>query len=176
MKRLTLAIIAVALLGLGALAAACSEESGLSLEEYFQRVDAVFADRDERVQALQDRGDFPESQSEEEIAGYLRQSFEGLASIASDFHSDLDQLEPPAEAEDAHNELVAAVEPIPALFEGVAGQVPTTLTREASEQYDPFPGGEGTEPLMRLDEACAALQTIADDNQITIDLACEEEG
>ena len=96
-----------------------------------------------------------------------------MGAIAADFGSALDDLEPPAEAETAHNELVAAVGPIPALFNDVAQQVPDTVTLEESENYDPFPGGEGTEPLQRLDEACAALEQVAADNGIEVDLACE---
>jgi len=174
MRSLRSFLAAKLVLGVSVLAVACGGGGGLSLEEYFQQADEIFADRDDQAQALQEEA-FPEDASEEEIAGHLRESFQGLAQIAADFGTALQGVRPPAEAEDAHNGLVAAVEPIPALFESIATDVPETLSLEESEQYDPFPGGEGTEPLIALDQACAALQQVADDNDIDVDLECGQE-
>ena len=180
MKFFALSVTALVFLAFGVIASACGDDGGggLSLEEYFQQVDASFEDRDQQVQALGEGASLPDDASEEDIASYLRDQFEELASITSDWRSQVDELEPPSEAEDAHNELLVALEEVLALFEGAADEVPATLSLEEAGQYDPFPGGEGTESFTRLDEACAALQTIADDNSIDADLACEgaEEG
>ena len=174
MKALTVVVAATTLLLFTALATACDGDGGgLSLEEYFQQADELQNQADAQF-AEQESGEGPEEgASEEEIAAFARQSIESSTDILSDAAEAFGDLDPPSEVEDAHARLVEALSDGADAIQAVADDLPDALSMADLEGLDARFDSEGlNDAFMRLDEACVALQTIADDNSIDVDLEC----
>ncbi len=110
MKAFAVAIFAAALLALGTIAAACGGGDELTLEEYFQRFEAIDADVDAKFETLY--ADFPDEGEEEffsneEDLPFFKELFSGFPVIVRDALDQAEDLNPPSEAEDAHDELLA---------------------------------------------------------------------
>src|SRR3990170_1875325 len=174
MKRLWMAapLAALVLVG-GSAAAACAGGGGeLSLQEYFQRLDRIQNDLDQRQADIESES--PEALGEVEPIKDASQSFLALLKEALD---DVDSLNPPAEAQEAHDEFVSAIEKLVEVNEGLTQRIEAIESRsELRELFiqlenDPefSAAGEG------VGKTCKALQDIAKDNGIGVDLACEEE-
>jgi hypothetical protein len=153
-----------------AVLAGCSN-GGMTPEEYFtelerlsQASDAAF---EEWQQDLTD--DLQNIGSPEDADEVLRPALEEARGIMQGSLDDVDGLDPPDEAADGHEELVASfrasldafdrlLEDYGELgFEGVAAELQ---------------GGEFQELDRRQNEACSALQAVADDLGIEVDLSC----
>ena len=174
MKFLTICGVVVLLLVAG-LAVACSDGDGgsLSLEEYFQQLDEAQNDVDQRFEdAFQLEEPGPDT-SEEDIAAFAREVVQAFATILGDAEGTFGDLEAPAEAEDAHDALVLAIGDATTALDSVEDDLPDALSLEELETF--FSSSDLEAATTAVDEACVALQTIADDNSIDVDLACEEE-
>lgn len=171
-------LFVVALIGVlaaAAFGAACKDGDGgaLSLEEYFQQLDEAQNEVDQRFEeAFQQLEPGPDA-SEEDIAAFARQVVQTFSSVLGDAEGTIGGLEPPAEAEDAHNALVQAIGDASTAIEGVEDDIPDALSLE---EVDAVLGTTEVEAATAaIDEACSDLQAIADDNGIDVDLECEDE-
>ena len=172
MKRrvLPLAFIAALLLAFGAIAVACGGGGEpLALDEYFQRLAKVFADADERFEALTDQcaEDFESEEAEIEAT---RCFFDASVLVFRDALDETDDLDPPAEAEAAHEELVNAGADL-AQFIGEFGEQ-LADTESASELEELFGEESFVDIGERYEEACLDLEEIARENDIDVDLDC----
>ncbi len=166
--------IGVSLLVLGINAAGCDGDDELTLEEYFGQVEAL----DEEATAQTEALGFPEEQefaSEEEQIEAFREFFEGSVRIFTDLVDALDDIDPPAEVEGPHEEAVAAgtelVDTFQDLTDRMADVESTSELEALFEEDDP----EVEAASDRFDNACFALEDIADANGIAFDLECDDE-
>jgi len=169
MKFLWRHVLLLAALMAGALLlAACGGEEKLDLDQYFRGLDDIVDTADTRVDTLMD-----EAQGVGEETEATRVYFEGFEAIFEQTLNDLNDLHPPAEVRDAHDEFVAALAAGLAVWEDFSTQLadvesPSGLKTLLAEFELAFDAA-----AERLDNACLQLQGIADQNAIEIDLECE---
>ncbi len=163
-----LALIATLLLTFGALAAACGGDGGgaLTLQEYFQEVDALFDNTAEQSNALGEEP-FADLDALEEQIEASRSFYFGFAAITATFRDAMRDIDPPAEVEDAHNALVEAADD----FAQATGDINNKLDEVAS-QADFVAVFAAFAELGNPEEACFALQGIAEENGIDVSLNC----
>lgn len=177
-SRFVPSILFVALLlALGTIAAACGGGAS-SLEEYFQEVEQLRGDVVRQSDRLQDGFDqavavADSADSEEATVQAFRDFFAGAAAIFAEFVADIDALEPPDAVADAHREAVEAFEDSQVAISNFS----VRLTQvESQAELDGLLETFSTEPAFdRFEEACLALQEIADENAIAVDLDCVDE-
>ena len=172
------ALVVVALMAGSALLAACGGGDGgggdggeLSLDEYFQQLEDIKETYDARGEALDQ-----EAETLEEDVGAFQDYFGDLRDIFDDALDDVKGLNPAAEARDAHDEFVAALTAAQVELGDFGDQIADVET--VSELMATFaeldtPGFEATGE--NIEKACRDLQAIADENDIDVDLDCEEE-
>jgi len=180
MKSLAMLAVAALLVGLATFGVACKNGGGggLSLEEYFQKLDNVQEQADATFATQEASAGEPSADaSGEERATFLRDNVTSSADILRAAAADVNDLDPPDEVADAHSDLIAAVNDLVAAFDDMADSVPDTLTVAEMENAGTtfFNGAELNAADEQFVAACNALQAIAADNNITVDLACEEE-
>ncbi len=162
--------VAVSLLVLGALAAACDGDDGLTLEEYFQKVEALDEELDERAEAL--ALEFPEEfASEEEEVSAIQGFFAAAVPILAEFVDAIDDLDPPAEIEDAHEEVVDSGRDFVTEAEELTNEL-ADVGSSSELSLEVFDDPEYEAASDRFLQACFALQDIADANGIDVDLTC----
>jgi DNA repair exonuclease SbcCD ATPase subunit len=173
-------LVAALLLVLGTIASACGGDGdGLTLEEYFQRIDVLGSDLEDEIDRLGEEFDeateaAEEAETEEEMIEPSRDSFNRLAALVGDFVSELESIDPPSEVEDAHNEIVAAQAEGLDLLEDLNERA--QRVESASDMEEVWAELEGpvfTAVSDRSEQACFALEAIADANGIDVDLECE---
>ena len=169
---LRLAFPAILLAAMAALAAACGGSGEtLTLEEYFQRLDELDNQADERGQAIED--EFPQAFEEPKPT---QEFINSLAALVGDFVDSLEQIDPPAQVEDAHNEAAAAGTEFAQILEEAAPQLEGVESASELEETlgDLFAeDSEFAAADERFTNSCVALQQIADDNDIDADLECD---
>ena len=103
---------AVFLLGMAVFTGACSGDSDpLTLEEYFAEFEAIGADVNSQFEAL--LADFPEDEdafADEANLELFKDLLDGFPPITGDWVDRAEDLDPPAEVEDAHNDPIDAGE------------------------------------------------------------------
>jgi hypothetical protein len=161
------AIAAVVLL-LGAFTVACDDDGDgvVSLDEYFQQLDelddefeAASTELDNKIEASEDL---------DEIRGYMGDQVGAF----DDFIGGLEELDPPAETEEPHNDAIEGLKDFrDELSTAVdeAGDAETVDALFASFDDLDFTG------LEQAQTACNELAQIAADNSITVDLNCDED-
>ncbi len=168
---LLIAGLAVALV---ALAAACGGGGGkeLTLQEYFQRLDAIAKDADARFQAGPFTTIGDETATLQTRIDALRKALPEAISINKDAQSKLEELKPPAQAQANHDELVAALKAEIKAFEDSIG--PAKDVKSESDFNDFFSDNKVDVAAQRFTDACNAAQKMATDNNISVDLKCAE--
>ncbi|MEX2246899.1 MAG: hypothetical protein WEC75_09435 [Dehalococcoidia bacterium] len=168
-RRLAGITVGVALLlAVGAGASACSSGGDqLTLEEYFQELDEADNTAEERF------GEADEELGSAADLETFQAAFPLFLEVLDDFLSDLDGLEPPDEAQEAHDEAVAAGQ---GFRDELAQLIEDAEDATTIEEF--FGGaGEGFEAAdARFTQACVGLEEIATSNSITVDLDCDDEG
>ena len=170
-------VIAALLLALGSIVAACGGNGGLTLEEYFQRLDTLGGDFDDEIDRLGEEFDeaADEAETEEEVIDDFRDFSGSMTELFADLVADIERIDPPSEVEDAHNELVAAQREGRDLLEELNERAQRAESVSDVEDWSAeFEGPVSTAISDRTEQACLALQEIADDNDIDVDLECEE--
>ena len=168
-------LFAALLLTLGAIGAACGGDGALSLEEYFREVEQLRGDVVRQSERLQDGFDraINLADSEEATVQAFRDFFTDASAIFAEFVTDIDALEPPDAVADAHREAVEAFEDSQVAISNFSARLNQV---ESEAELDGLFETFDSEPAFdRFEEACLALQEIADDNAIAVDLACGDE-
>ena len=170
-RVMTAVLISVLVVTVGSVAAACGDNGDeLTLEEYFSQVETYMDDLAERVSIeafTQPDIDAPLEEQREIFSGFWTTFSEQVGGV---FLDDLDALDPPSEAQDAHNELLQAAKD----FAANAADVVEALGNATSEE-------EFDEAFALLDRGgdlglgCEKLQEVADDNDIQVTLNCKLE-
>ena len=97
--------------------------------------------------------------------------------ITSDAYNRVQELDPPSDLEDAHDELVDAFEDLLAVYEeGIDALRGAETMAEFSELNDEMDSTIITPAQMRLDDACQAVVDIGEANGIDVsDISCDDE-
>ena len=174
-RLIPLALITGLLLALGAIAAACGGGGGgggdsLTIEQYFERLETFATRFDDRGTELEEGFDFSSATSEDDLIDLSQDFLRGGLAVLQDFVDDLDGLNPPAEVADAHNTAVDA------------GKAAVVALEDAMDRLDDVGSAADLEGLFEeafadsesFSEGCVALQEIADDKNISVDLQCGE--
>ena len=173
-RSLLLALIAALLLTVGALAVACGDSKALTLEEYFQQLEALTDETNERSDELEeafaqvDAASLSEAQQLQALADFLA---EGVLLI-EDFLAEVGKLRPPEAVVAEHNENVEATTLFIAAMSGVPEGIETMGTMD---ELVPLFEDEGvSQAADRVVDACLQLQAVADKNEIDVDLNCDD--
>jgi hypothetical protein len=165
----------VALIALAAVPAvsACGGEEDCcdDLESYFERLDEI--DDDTKSEFEDFNRDLDETFAgstglTEQSRADLVAAFERGAEILAGVVDDLEEIEPPAAVAEAHREAIAGYNEFRQSFSVLASRVPNIVTGADLVQAITGQADAG----QRANDACDALQRIADDNQITVTLDC----
>lgn len=166
---------AMALVLAAAWMAACTsggDGGELTLEEYFARVQQISDEADAEsadIEAEYEAVDFTNFSPElrDEYAAYFAAALEFFDGVIDE----LDAVQPPDEAADAHDEYVAKYRALSLEFSEVAGDLDGFETE--SDFNEAFLSGGFVDAVSDAEEACNGLQGLADDNNIAVDLECD---
>lgn len=170
----------VGLLVAGMVAVSCSSgttgssptSSGPTLQGYFDQLKKISEDTDQQFRALEDdlNASLANVQSDYEALPILKDSLSKVVAQGERLVAGLEALDPPAEVESAHNEFLDAAKSV------------VNETAAILAEYDAFTSvaqinqrilqGDLAQAGERADDACAAVQKVADDNDINVDLSC----
>ena len=203
MKRRSLAfsLVVVLLLTFGLVAAACSDDDGngedtpaadteepsdgeptepdagepTGASEPSPDLEAYFAELDEvedqfRIGQASSQADFTSVVETTPLEDVIT-LFEELQDVIDEFVAGLEGIDPPDEAAAAHEETIAGFQAISQLIDEAIAAVEGDGT--ADELFAFFDSEEATQASDALDATCEALQTLADDNAISVDLSCQ---
>jgi hypothetical protein len=163
-------LTSLVLLACAGIVVACGGGEGQSLEEYFRELKAVEDEMNARaVAALQQ---YPTAFEE---SAATRDYLVETSSIVNDALDALRGMDPPEQAQPAHSEFVDAAAATQDLWDelaGALGEAPSPSdAAEVSERYGP----QLEAASARFEAACLALEAVAADNGIDVDLDCGEE-
>ena len=181
MKLRTAALVGIAIALI--IVAACGDDDAgspeatatapeqLTLEQYFQRFEAVLADLNDQFEVL--LAQFPQAL---EDPAQAPEFFEASAAHIRAGLDQLDDINPPVEVVELHNDFLDAGGSMAKASEDFADQLADVeyvqeLQEALGQPLEEHFGAAGE----RSDAACLALERFAADNGIAADLDCEEE-
>lgn len=144
------------------------------LVDYFAEMDQIALRTDTRLEEIGSELDGAtfDSDADEITANRdgLQQSGEAIESALLDM-SDLD---PPAEVEDAHGDFFDALNAVLQLFASMSADIDDVSTSAELEALSADYSQDFGSADADFDEACLALQEIADDNGVDADMHCTD--
>jgi hypothetical protein len=175
-RCIALPALAAALLVVGFVSIGCGGGDGdggegLTLQEYFQRLDGIFDDADGQFDALEEQCQPADSSAEAQNEAF-RCFFDASFAVFDKSLDEIADVNPPAEVKDAHEEYLDSGAGV-SRFIGEFLEGPKdngSVTDLSAFLADP----ELEEASQRFDNACSGLQLIADENEIDVDLGCED--
>lgn len=172
-------LIAGLSLTLGVLAGACGGDDGddgddgedeRGLEEYFQQLETSFQSIQGRFDTLEE--EFPQAFVE---PAATRDALDAIAEVAGESRDALGEIDAPDETRQAHNEFLDSTAAYQGFLEDVVGQLAGIDSMAEVQQVLADNESELDAARARGGAACNALQDIADENDIVVDLGCGEE-
>ncbi len=148
----------------------------LTLEEYFQQIDVL---QDEGADAVGEARQkytaaIEEAETEEQMIEAVREFVATIVLATGNFLEEVDSIAPPPAVLDEHNELLAAETAVLEALDDVLQRPPNA--QPASELMEElFEGPSAITALAQREaEACDALQAVADENGIDVDVCVDE--
>jgi hypothetical protein len=172
-------LVVILPLALAAAAVACGGGGPSSLEDYFERLDEIRDDVSERSDTLnRDFGDeLDAAATDDEELQTIQGFYSEFASLMIGAVDDLGALGPPQEAESLHGDFVDVQSDGLALLSDLVEELNDAESpSDAEERFDEMFVDALGEISRREDEACFALQRLADDKDIGVDLDCGDGG
>lgn len=166
-------------LGLSVVGVACGGGNGgggdeLSLEDYFAQLKTMSNELEQRGDDVESRfnADLENIISVDEAVAVLGPALVEFEQVAQDFVDSLNGLNPPAEAEELHNQLTDVYQEGAGALADLGGRLDSieseqelaTLGTDVETQFNDL----GT----RSDGLCFQLQDLADEQSIDVDLSC----
>jgi|CXWL01.1.fsa_nt_gi hypothetical protein len=151
------------LLGASLVVSACGG-GGLTLEEYFDKLEEIDADAGERLDEI--GNDISDAEDLDEVKDLVDDFSEAL----EDYVGGLEDLKPPGDAEDAHEDYVAAANEALDEWDKFRDDVQDADTIDELSLLDTAGVDDAAD---RVTAVCLDLQEIADDNDIDVSLDCE---
>lgn len=156
---------------LAAVAVACGGGGGaLTLEEYFQRLDAAeneLSAAGEQVAEPEFNDDDVFDEAEKQA---LRENLDAFFAILEDFRNALADLEPPDEVAEQHTNTIARLDDFAEALRDSGDRIQELESLDELE--DAFADVDAADESVT--QACFDLQAVADANNIAVDLECEE--
>lgn len=161
---------------LSAVIAACGGDGGgMDAQAYLEALDDRLNQADDESEALFNDPEFvrvasssgPLSEADREIA---RDALESVAATFDSFLADVEDLDPPEELQEEHDELLSAYRALDEQFsELVLGRVDDAETiDDINQAFDDLAAAAGE----RTSSACLAMQAEAEVNGVDVDLNC----
>jgi hypothetical protein len=170
-------LIALTLLLFAVAAAACGGGEALTLDEYFERLDAVEqkAEDDSNV-ATEQLDAARNSDSEQELVQGTTTAFETFARSLDEYVKGLEAIKAPDDVRAEHKEAVDATEAYAAIVDDLIDALGRAETSAEVDQalQSTVEGAAFIAADQRFTDSCVALQTAADENDIDVDLNCGE--
>ena len=166
------------LLATAVLTGACSssDSDALTLDEYFAEFEAIDAEVDTQFEALW--ADIPEDEdpfADEANLEPFKDFVAGFPRIVGDAIDSANELNPPSEVEDAHNDLIDTGEALVVAFEEGAGVISEAETMAELETLEREVGPTIDAAEAAFDAACLTVVDIAIANDIDVDVTCVDE-
>ncbi len=148
---------------------ACGGESEISLEDYFQQVEAILIESDQEEAALEGRfpGAFEEGPATADF-------FNAVVDVRREANARLADIDPPAEAKGAHEQLIFDTNHLLEVASNFADLVQAAQTTSDLEAIFEAETPALDAAQTRMEDACGALQAIADRSAIDVDLGGEQ--
>jgi len=167
-------LLACALLALGAVAAGCKNGDGSTstagtLREYFQRVQELDKQASSRLDVISQILNTPTDSEEQKLAAIKDYITQQIA-IDKDLRGGLQQLSPPDEVKDAHQEAIGGLTAFIDFAQNVVDQAAAATA--AVDLIAILDNPEARSISTRLQESCVGLQKAAADHGIQITLDC----
>jgi hypothetical protein len=149
---------------------ACGGSDSMSLEEYLTEFARIGEETEDAVDAVPtpDVGSDP---SVEEGKDALTDYFDEIRDVTDGARDEIEDLEPPSEAEDEHENFL---EEIDELLDAINAYAERIADADTVEEFQ-----AATSDTSDLDatnfSACDDLQQLADENDIDVDLQCDED-
>lgn len=176
MKRMIMALaLGAAIFGI----ASCGGDDGndssgsgqLTLAEYFAAYQDLTQGAEEQFDSIAPDIDGAGASLDEQKSSLVT-FLEDLRDIAHDLLAELDDLDPPDEVQTLHEDSLAAGDDLVEGIDSVIAEVEDFGSLTDILDFD-FNATAFTSAGERLDELCAELQKLADDEGIDVDLSCE---
>jgi hypothetical protein len=163
---------------LAVLAAACGTNSGepteLTLEDYFGRLQAISDDQYERDQALGDLGSAATLALLSSDPVGIRWALDDVVlPLVKQYVVALGDLPPPAEVEQAHKDFLEANASLHEAGEQLVRRLASVQSESRIEALKEAEAPKWDEAYARAHDACLALEAIAADHGLELDLRCE---
>lgn len=184
LRSFTLVLMAVSLLAIGSLAAACGGDddddgdgnggSGTPLESYFAELISLRQTFEAQGEAMEAdlEGGLADTESAEDAIEVFDDFIEDATEAAEDFRDNLDELEAPSEVESLHNELTALFDVALSALEGLASDIANLETPDDIVSVGSDVEAEFTALSTQTEAVCFQLQGVADDNAVDVELDC----
>jgi hypothetical protein len=173
-----LLLVAAVLLGVSGIAVACGGggEERLSAEEYFQKLQTISDDLEKQGATLDSEFQAAvgsETGDEVDVGAVQRVLAEGGTAFRRAL-DDLENLTPPSNVENAHRAFVEQVRVRTDLIESLADRAAEAgSASDLQEVFAEFESPELEAEATRFSDACRALEGLASDNGIQVQLNCE---
>ena len=164
---------AAMVLAIGAMAVACGGGGSLSAEEYFEKLEAIGNEAQEKEDAALPSEEEAANPAPEEQKQTGIELLNSVAEINQDAFDKADGLNPPDDIRQTHDDLIAAGRDLVQKFQDLAGQAEDIPPEGIEDFFNSQVFVEST--FAPLDEACFALQAMADDREIEVNLHCAPE-
>jgi hypothetical protein len=167
-----LVIVAVALPGLAL--AACGSGASASMSAYFESLEELNADI--RAQQQQVDADYDEALAATEFSPAARQGFSDYLTAQQDlalsYVAGAEDLDPPDDARALHEEAIEAYRAFAGEIDAVISDVSRAQTLDGLVSALGAPAA--IEAAANATAACLALQNLAEDEDVSVDLRCQE--
>jgi hypothetical protein len=160
-------MIGAALAVMVALSACGGGGDSMTLEEYFAALEEADTKFSQETDAVF------EGVTDPEDVDAIRDAFSGLPDVVDEFVNELDDINPPDEAEDAHERAVDAGNAFVDVLRDTVGEVGDAETAEelfAATESEAF-----TEADDAFESACLDLLAVAEENNISVSLNCQSD-
>ena len=165
-------MVALAVVAGSLLLTACGGgEEEVDVDEYFQRLDEIEGGIKTGIGALREESEGLIGEDIEATQDYV----DGYQDVLGQALNDMKELQPPAEAGDAHDEFVGALSNMLPLWEDLSERLADV---ESPSEVQELLVASAAEPswqttAQRFTDACRELQGIADEKGIDVDLGCQ---
>ncbi len=160
--------------------AACGggdDGDALSIEDYLTEMERLDNDAEAQQTALRQQfeaatvGDSGSGALTDVYKEALEAYYVGLAEAGKDFINAVEDLQPPDDAQEVHDEYIAAYDELLAQLNVIIDEIPTLTSRGDRDALLSSPDLEAA--FARGNAACADLQQLAADNNVDVDFGCQ---
>jgi hypothetical protein len=144
------------------------------LTGYFTALEAIFQEADARTNELDSQFDaaIEGAETTEEQVAIFREFLIQLIDLIRDASERMDELDPPAPLLDDHEAFLEATRDAIDVTQQLLEDLETLKSEEDADQLFRRFQTESEQITQAADDACMNLQTIADGNNIRVDLGC----